>query len=230
MSTSKQSLLDRLRGLVGHKRLLPFERELVRRTILALDPQPARGSTPDEILEDSERHSFKAGQVIVAEGAPEESLYVLLDGRATVERDGRVLERFREGEVFGEISLLTGEPRMATVRAAEDCVVLRIKGERIDEAMRERLWDYAAERRFMSLREHPVADPEARHLWWRQARVRVLPEGEYEAGAPWVFLFAGQLEVDGQRLRAPALFNGGRLRIGPGEARIALLPELEAAS
>lgn len=221
----KPSLLERLRGLVGNNRLLPLERELVRRTILALDQDPKKGSTPDEILEASERLTFKEGQLIISEGEPESCLYVLLDGTAAVERDDKVLERLRAGEVFGEIALLTNEPRMATVRALEDAVVLRIPGAMVDTTLRERLWDYAGERRFMSLRENPIEEMGRRHLWWRQARTTLLPPGEYDAGSPWVFLYSGALQVEGQVVRAPALFPGGRLRVEQGEIRLAMLPD-----
>lgn len=224
---SKPNLLDRLRGLVGNNRLLPLERELVRRTITALDSDPKKGPTPDDILAGSERLTFKKDQVIVSEGEPEACLYLLLDGTAAVERDDKVLERLREGEVFGEVALLTNEPRMATVRALEPAVVLRIPGALIDETLRERLWDYAGERRFLSLREHPVADPEERGRWWREARTTLLRPGEYEAASPWVFLFSGTLTVGGHPVSAPALFHGGSLKITGGEVRLAMLPEPE---
>ena len=43
----------------------------------------------------------------------------------------------RSGDCFGEMSLLTGEPRSATVRADSDCEVLEISKEVMGEIMRE---------------------------------------------------------------------------------------------
>lgn len=223
--SSRKSLLDRLRGLVQSDGLLQLERELVRRTIQALDSSPKAGPTADDVLAASERRTFSDGQAIVTEGEREDSMYVLLDGGAAVERDGQVLETLRPGEVFGEVSMLTGAPRMATVKARGDTVVLRIPASTIDRTMHDRLWDYAGERRFMSLRGNPVADLKARHLWWRLARTTVLRPGQYDAGAPWVFLYDGELDVDGQAVAAPALFQGGRVHIEKGEVRLALLPD-----
>lgn len=222
-SSPRPSLLDRLRGLVKNDALLPLERDMVRRTILSLDAS-AKGA-PDQVLGKSARKTWADGQPIVQEGEREDSLYVLLDGAAEVVRDGRVLETLRPGELFGEISMLTGAPRMATVRAKGEVVALQVPASAVDVAMHVRLWDYAGERRFMSLRGNPVADYQERGRWWCTARVTVLRPGEYDAGAPWVFLFDGVLSLDGQRVEAPALFQGGRVVVEGGEARLALLPD-----
>lgn len=221
----RPSLLDRLRGLARADRLLPLEQELVRRTILALDDDHDLGPTPDDILRVSERRSFSDGDVIITEGQREDCVYVLLDGQAVIERDGLAVGELRAGEVFGEVSMLTGAPRMATVRAVGETVVLRIPADTIDETLHERLWEYAGERRFMSLRGNPVADLQRRHLWWRLSRTTTLLRGEYDAGSPWLFLYAGELEVDGQRVHAPALMTGGRVHVVQDGARVAMLSD-----
>ena len=58
-------------------------------------------------------------------------MFVILRGEASVTlagTDGEVA-RLRGGDVFGEMSLLTGEARTATVTAATDCDVLEIDAE-----------------------------------------------------------------------------------------------------
>jgi small-conductance mechanosensitive channel/CRP-like cAMP-binding protein len=74
------------------------------------------------------RITFGAGEVIVREREPGDSFYVIVQGRADVVlgTDGaaRVVGGLMPHDVFGEMSLLTGEPRTATVRAATDMVVL----------------------------------------------------------------------------------------------------------
>ncbi len=58
-------------------------------------------------------------------------MFVILRGEASVTlagTDGEVA-RLRGGDVFGEMSLLTGEARTATVTAAIDCDVLEIDAE-----------------------------------------------------------------------------------------------------
>jgi diguanylate cyclase (GGDEF)-like protein len=76
-------------------------------------------------------HSFGPGQVLVSEGEPGDSLFVLASGEARVyveapDRRHREVRRLEAGDFFGEISLLTGGPRSATVVAAVECEVLEL--------------------------------------------------------------------------------------------------------
>ena len=71
---------------------------------------------------------YAAGEIIVREGDRDTSMFVVLRGEAAVSlagTDGHVA-RLRAGDFFGEMSLLTGEPRTATVSAATDCEVIEI--------------------------------------------------------------------------------------------------------
>jgi NTE family protein len=63
---------------------------------------------------------FESGEVICREGEPGTSLYVLVDGLADVLYPGRedTEVRLKGGDVIGEMSLVTGEDRSATVLAA----------------------------------------------------------------------------------------------------------------
>jgi small-conductance mechanosensitive channel/CRP-like cAMP-binding protein len=83
-----------------------------------------------------------AGQVVVRQGQAGDSLYVLGEGMLDVEiiRDLRepVCDRIAPGEVFGEISLLTGQTRSATVSAALDSVVYEIHRTDFDPILRRR--------------------------------------------------------------------------------------------
>lgn len=60
------------------------------------------------------------GAVVVAEGDEAAGLFLVLRGSAVVERDGRPVAVIGPGEHLGEIALLDGRPRMATVRAEHD--------------------------------------------------------------------------------------------------------------
>ena len=68
--------------------------------------------------------------LLVEQGSPSPGLYVLLCGKLTVthredDRD-RVLSELHAGDVFGEMSLLTGEPAMADVRSEGKAFALRL--------------------------------------------------------------------------------------------------------
>jgi CRP-like cAMP-binding protein len=66
---------------------------------------------------------MEAGQVIIRQGDEADRFYVLVEGQVEVTQassDGgptRALRRMNEGESFGEIGLLSGVPRTATVTA-----------------------------------------------------------------------------------------------------------------
>jgi small-conductance mechanosensitive channel len=83
-----------------------------------------------------------AGEVVVRQGDPGDFLYVLGEGLLDVEivrEDATTIrDRIGPGEVFGEISLLTGEPRGATVTAAFDSVVYEIHRQDLDPILQAR--------------------------------------------------------------------------------------------
>jgi len=58
---------------------------------------------------------YPEGSAIVAEGAYGSAMYVILEGRAKVIRGTRTVTRLGPGDFFGELSLLDGAPRSASV-------------------------------------------------------------------------------------------------------------------
>ncbi len=72
---------------------------------------------------------FKAGQVIIREGEIGNLFYVITEGRVEVivrDADGSdvVLHEAGPGDFFGELSMLTNEPRSARIRAVENVTTL----------------------------------------------------------------------------------------------------------
>jgi CRP/FNR family cyclic AMP-dependent transcriptional regulator len=64
------------------------------------------------------------GKVLTRQGALGEEFLVIVDGRARVERDGTVIARLDAGDFFGEMSLIDGKPRSATVIAQTPITLL----------------------------------------------------------------------------------------------------------
>jgi CRP-like cAMP-binding protein len=61
---------------------------------------------------------YSAGQVLCTEGAVGRELIMLIDGEAEVSRGGAVVTTVGAGDFIGEMSLLDGGPRSATVTAS----------------------------------------------------------------------------------------------------------------
>ena len=60
---------------------------------------------------------FAPGQAITEEGEPAGRFYVLIDGQADVLIGDDVVNALKAGDYFGEISLIDGQPRSATIVA-----------------------------------------------------------------------------------------------------------------
>jgi hypothetical protein len=90
-----------------------------------------------EVLKVLDRKTVRAGESIVRQGEPGESMYIISTGEveATVDKDGQKVRvaTLKDGNFFGEAALLTGEPRSATVTALTDTELLRLERDRLLE-------------------------------------------------------------------------------------------------
>jgi CRP-like cAMP-binding protein len=78
-----------------------------------------------------------SGVDLIKEGEPGDALYVILEGEAVVHKDGVELDRVGPGAYFGEMALLDGEPRSATVVAVTDMKVAVIAVQLFRTMLRE---------------------------------------------------------------------------------------------
>jgi CRP-like cAMP-binding protein len=85
-----------------------------------------------ELARDASERLFSASEAIVRQGEPGSSMFVLLSGSARVllEPADKEVAVIQPGGFFGEMSMLTGDPRTATVRAIDDVRALEISAER----------------------------------------------------------------------------------------------------
>jgi len=63
----------------------------------------------------TEEESFPEGSTLAEEGTPGETFHIMLEGEAKVTRGSRRINRLLPGDFFGEIALITGGVRTATV-------------------------------------------------------------------------------------------------------------------
>jgi CRP-like cAMP-binding protein len=93
--------------------------------------KPLTGEARSALARASNEHIFAAGEAIVKQDAAGESMFVLLRGQARVvlEPSGQQIAVIPTGGFFGEMSMLTGDRRTATVRALDDVTVLEISAK-----------------------------------------------------------------------------------------------------
>ena len=119
-----------------------FYRQRLLSTTMATHPlfSPFVPERRRVLLEMFKAKSFEKGEVLLEQGKKGSGLFILLYGALDVvrEQDGEPPETLAEltsGDLFGEISLLTGQPVMATVRATADSFVLRLSKKKFDEVI-----------------------------------------------------------------------------------------------
>jgi CRP/FNR family cyclic AMP-dependent transcriptional regulator len=93
------------------------------------------------IVMECQPRSYARDAIVLRQGEPTDALHVLLTGRAkalVVHPDGReiTLAVIRAGEFFGEMGLVDGAPRAATVQALEPCTTLRLPRRTFDRLLR----------------------------------------------------------------------------------------------
>ncbi|MCA8913005.1 MAG: cation:proton antiporter [Planctomycetes bacterium] len=186
---------------------------------------------------------FARDEVLMKEGEPGDAMYLIARGAAHVVKgsgdDEQLLDVLGGGEILGEMALISGEARTATVRAATTLTALKIHLDDLRKLMDEapafkrQIEDAFARHVFDNLLR---SDPAWRHLnhqerleWIRDREQQLLqPDDKVEAGdAAWAFLLAGALKLPEGVCTAPALMRAGAANglSAARESRIVLLDE-----
>ena len=82
----------------------------------------------EDVVAVGQRVSFDPGQAIVERGDHGDAMYILVGGAAEVDVGGRY-HRLERGDFFGEMAVLAGKRREATVKAVEPVEALRIPAD-----------------------------------------------------------------------------------------------------
>ena len=90
----------------------------------------------EQLAQNMSPRTFHAGESIVTQGAAGDSLFVIVEGAVgvwiNIEDDQQIeVAKMGAGAFFGEMALLTGEPRSASIIAAGDCFVFEIGKDQI---------------------------------------------------------------------------------------------------
>jgi CRP-like cAMP-binding protein len=97
-----------------------------------------RGLTKAELLQVARKSvevTHRRGATLVRQGDPGDSLCIIAEGAVEVVRDGHVVAQMTAGDFFGELSLIDGEPRSATVVAVEDVVLFTLNSDEFDSLL-----------------------------------------------------------------------------------------------
>jgi len=77
------------------------------------------------ILKFSDVRQYKAGETILAEGSYDNWIYFLISGKVRISKAGEEISFLqRTGDLFGEMGVIDGSARSASVRAVEDTICL----------------------------------------------------------------------------------------------------------
>ena len=65
-------------------------------------------------------------------------MYILLKGSVNIVKDDKIIRKLqRNGDIFGEMGIIDGSPRSASIVAAKECLVLGIDGSIIDRCLND---------------------------------------------------------------------------------------------
>jgi CRP-like cAMP-binding protein len=225
---------------VGNRLLRPADvrRHLAETPFFALLDEAAI----EELAAVAQVVSLPSGSVVFRRGDRDDALYVIAQGSAYVLVEERgaetILEQLPSGSLFGEIAMISGEARTATVRTVGATTLIRIEARTVMpmidrcEALRDAVWADFTVRRFDDYTR------DVGHLGElpRDVRLELVRQGAHETlgagetlhidGNTVVFVLTGMVYAHKDDLslvaRAPALFESetGLTLAGRGPAHI----------
>ena len=88
-----------------------------------------------EIAKHADQVQVERDRVLVEEGKIGWEFIFIVEGKARVEKDRKFIRQLSKGDFFGEISLIDGEPRMATVIAETNMTLLIVNKRSFDHLL-----------------------------------------------------------------------------------------------
>jgi CRP-like cAMP-binding protein len=89
------------------------------------------------VSEIAEEVVFSAGSCVIEEGEYGESMFVIVRGSVRLHRGDVTLQTLEPPTYFGELSILDGEPRVASATAVTDCLLLEIARDKFHGILRQ---------------------------------------------------------------------------------------------
>ena len=118
--------------------------------------------------------TFAAGDTVIREGEPGDSVFIVESGRVRIASNDTHVATLGDGDVLGEMALVTGEPRSATAVAETECRVWYIMKDDFDELLaasphlKQAVSELAMER-ISNLQEQQIMHPDDARRWYQKA-------------------------------------------------------------
>ena len=107
--------------------------------IIALKTVDTFAGAPDNVLANVaallQEVELAVGETIIEKGDPGDCMYIIVSGKVQVHNGDHTLNHLTESDVFGEMAVLDPEPRVASVSAVEQTLLLRLDQESFYELM-----------------------------------------------------------------------------------------------
>lgn len=87
-----------------------------------------------EVMQASTWRSAESGTTLLGEDTPASAFYILVSGAASVRVNNTEISRLFDGECFGEMAVISGKTRGASVIADDQCTLLRVDSRHIEHA------------------------------------------------------------------------------------------------
>ena len=124
-----------------------------------------------EITSSGSIRDYKAGETIIKEGEFDCWIYFLICGRLEIIKNNKTVNYFsRLGDMFGEMSVIDGSPRSATVMAASPAIILGVDASLIDNKLKnsELSFCYVVYRLFAEVLADRLRTTTAENLYCRK--------------------------------------------------------------
>jgi hypothetical protein len=123
---------------------------------------------------------FPEGATLLKEEDPDNGMFVIVEGRVRIEIRGISMNELGRGSLVGEMSVLTGYPRSASIVAVTPVTVVWIESKTLKSVMKRSpvlengLWEYASKRFAMNL----LGRQEPYNQWEQNIFIQWLTAGE----------------------------------------------------
>ncbi len=108
---------------------ITFEKVLILKNIPLFES--ASEMALSDLIASAEEKTYKVGDVIVDNEKENSSLYIVLLGKAGVQKEGETIEEFLPRQIFGETTVLSPAVLPHPIKALEKTIVLKINGHRL---------------------------------------------------------------------------------------------------